>query len=67
MDWDTVKKGRLTHNNQPNIQLIVHDRIKNQILLCNDENSGNTSFAEERNLFTRKCCNILDSTKQFSA
>ena len=47
------------------IHLIVDCSIKNQILMCNDKNNENTSFAVERNCLIWKCGDILRSTTPF--
>ena len=48
-------KGSLYH--QP--------KFNYQILMCNDKNYGNTSFAVERNLLIWKRCDISRSTTSF--
>ena len=47
------------------IELTVHCSIKTQILMCNEKNYGNTSFAVEINILIWKCCDILRSTTSF--
>ena len=55
--WETAQyrlkygeKGSLNPKQSTKIQLLVHDSIRNHVLMCNDKNYGNTSLAEEINL-----------------